>query len=67
MTAAPIDGYVREPEARRISGGSASTLKRWIAKGEFPKPIKRGSRMNLWSVAELRRWAESPTEYRSAE
>jgi prophage regulatory protein len=61
-----IDGYVREPIARQISGVSKSTVKRWIAEGTFPAPIKRGKRLNLWSVAELRRYAADPLAYRAA-
>jgi len=60
-----IDGYVRRPIALRLSGVSDSTMKRWIARGIYPAPIKIGSRLNLFSIAELRRWAADPTGYRT--
>ncbi|WP_284335999.1 helix-turn-helix transcriptional regulator [Comamonas sp. NoAH] len=35
---------------------SASTLRRKVSAGEFPKPQKLGVRISAWKVADIRAW-----------
>lgn len=43
---------------------SQATLYRVVAKGTFPRPVKKG-RANVWSEAEFERWYWDPENYRN--
>jgi len=36
-----------------------STLYQWIARGEFPAPIKLGRRASAWSLSEIEAWEKA--------
>jgi len=40
-------------------GISKTTLWRMIGRGDFPKPIKLGERLNGWRVETFEQWLES--------
>jgi len=48
--------YLRRPAVSERYGLPASTLYDWIAKGQFPRPVRLGARAVAWSVAELEVW-----------
>lgn len=39
-----------------------STLYRWIAEGNFPRPIKIGERRTAFRVSDIEKWLEEKTE-----
>lgn len=47
----------REVEAR--TGLSRSTLYDWMKRGEFPKPVKLGTRIVAWRETDIVAWLES--------
>ena len=54
------------PEARlkiqtvtQLTGFSASTIRRKVAAGEFPKPVKYGSRCTRWVAGQVTGWLRS--------
>jgi predicted DNA-binding transcriptional regulator AlpA len=50
----PAVRFVRPKDACRLLGITATTLWRWTReRPEFPKPIKLGTVVTVWSVAEL--------------
>ena len=51
------------PEARlkiqtvtQLTGLSASTIRRKVAAGEFPQPVKYGSRCTRWVAGQVTSW-----------
>ena len=54
------DRVVRPREVRELLGNiSKSTLWRWIAKGQFPRPMKLGERAVGWRQSTLNEWLDS--------
>jgi prophage regulatory protein len=56
----PQVGYVRQ--ALLIPGIlpiSSATLWRWVANGQFPKPVKLSSRITAWRVEDVMKWLRS--------
>ena len=54
------------PEARlkiqtvtQLTGFSASTIRRKVAAGEFPEPVKYGSRCTRWVAGHVTGWLRS--------
>ncbi len=37
---------------------SAPTLWRWVAAGQFPKPVKLGSNTTAWDCASVQKWLD---------
>jgi prophage regulatory protein len=48
--------YIRRYAVSERYGIPASTLYDWIAKGQFPKPVRLGVRTVAWEVTELDAW-----------
>lgn len=46
---------------------SESTLMRLVAKKDFPKPIKLGGNISLWTEREVRAWVHAKIENRDKE
>jgi len=57
---------IREPEVRRRTGLSHSTI--WIMRnaGEFPQPVKLGPRALGWVEHEIDAWLEKRVRAREA-
>jgi prophage regulatory protein len=53
------DKILRRPEVERISGIGRSTIYDWMARGEFPQPVKLGARAVGWRESDLLAWLES--------
>jgi prophage regulatory protein len=51
--------FIRQPEVLKRTALSRSTLYELIDKGQFPKPLKLGERINCWPEHEVFAWMES--------
>lgn len=49
----------RRPAVQELTGLSRSTLYDMMAKGQFPAPVKLGTRAVGWREADLNAWLES--------
>ncbi|KAA9019276.1 MULTISPECIES: helix-turn-helix transcriptional regulator [Sphingobium] len=58
--------FIREPEVRRRTGLSHSTI--WIMRnaGDFPQPVKLGSRALGWVEHEIDEWLDARLRAREA-
>ena len=50
---------LRRPEVESITGLSRSTLYDWMKRGEFPQPVKLGTRLVAWRASDVNAWLES--------
>jgi prophage regulatory protein len=50
---------LRRPEVETRTGLSRSTLYDWMKKGEFPQPVKLGTRLVAWREGDIAAWLES--------
>lgn len=51
---APTDDLITMTEVTRLMGGVYdSTVRRWIRKGIFPKPVKIGQAVSRWRRADV--------------
>jgi prophage regulatory protein len=48
--------YLRLPEVRARYGCSRATIYAWIARGDFPPPVKLGRRLAAWRTDDLETW-----------
>ncbi len=53
---ATFNRCVRIREVKAMTGMSHSTIYKYIAAGQFPKPIKLGLRMAAWRVSTIEAW-----------
>lgn len=53
------DKILRRPDVEDITGLGRSTIYDWMKKGEFPKPVKLGSRAVGWRESDIVAWLES--------
>lgn len=53
------DNLLRRPEVERRCGLSRSALYEWMRRGDFPRPVKLGTRLVAWREADIRDWIES--------
>ena len=51
----PEEGFVRMSDLIPILRVDRSTVYRWVARGEFPSPVKIGS-SSFWRVETVRSW-----------
>ncbi len=51
----PDEGFVRLSDLTPILRVDRSTVYRWVARGEFPAPVKIGS-CSFWRVETVRSW-----------
>lgn len=56
---------VRRPEVERMTGLSRASIYRMMSAGEFPSPIRLGTRAIGWRVADIEAWLASraPVSY----
>ncbi|CAN7312601.1 AlpA family phage regulatory protein [Caballeronia sp. LjRoot29] len=57
----PVDGFIRREQLLQIIPISASTLRRRVLDGTFPKPARMSKNAIAWEVTAVRRWIESCT------
>lgn len=50
---------LRRPEVETRTGLSRSTLYDWMKRGEFPQPVKLGTRLVAWRESDIDEWLES--------
>jgi prophage regulatory protein len=50
---------LRRPEVEARTGLSRSTLYDWMKRGEFPQPVKLGTRLVAWRESDIDDWLES--------
>lgn len=50
---------LRRPEVESLTGLSRSTLYEWMKRGEFPQPVKLGTRLVAWRKSDIGEWLES--------
>jgi prophage regulatory protein len=53
------DKLLRRPEVEARTGLSRSTIYAWQARGEFPQPVKLGTRLVAWRESDIDAWLES--------
>ena len=58
------DTMLRTPEVVRLTGISASTIKRMVSDGRFPKPMRIGIRAKGWLARDVRAFVEMLDEQR---
>jgi prophage regulatory protein len=57
-----LERLIRDTEVRHYTGLSKSAIKRSVADGEFPAPVKLGERSIAWRLSEVMHWiANRPT------
>ena len=64
-TAADLDHFIPAAEVRRLLGVGKTTLHRMVKRGEFPPPVKLGSR-SAWPASDYARWVEERKAERDA-
>jgi prophage regulatory protein len=50
---------LRRPEVEARCGIGRSTIYDWIKRGDFPQPVKLGSRTVAWRESDVVAWLES--------
>jgi prophage regulatory protein len=50
---------LRRPAVEARTGLSRSTLYDWMKRGEFPHPVKLGSRLVAWRESDVAVWLDS--------
>lgn len=54
------DRLLRKPAVRQLLGDlPSSTFDDWVARGDFPRPVKIGRRAVAWSEREVQAWIEA--------
>jgi len=59
--------FLRRPEVERRTGLKRSTLYAKIKNGDFPSPVKLGSRAVAWPEPEINKWLSERLEARACE
>lgn len=60
------DKLLRRPEVESVTGLGRSTLYDWMSRGEFPQPVKLGTRLVAWRQSDIEQWLESRETRNSA-
>jgi prophage regulatory protein len=55
---------IRLKQVMECTGLARSTVYKFIAEGDFPKPVKLGTRVAAWVEAEVFAWMESKVNSR---
>ena len=50
---------MRRPEVETRTGLSRSTLYDWMKRGDFPMPVKLGTRLVAWRESDVTAWLEA--------
>ena len=53
------DKLLRRPVVESVTGLSRSTLYDWMKRGEFPQPVKLGTRLVAWRESDVNEWLKS--------
>ena len=53
------DKLLRRPEVEVRTGLSKSSIYEWMKRGDFPQPVKLGTRLVAWRESEIAAWLES--------
>ena len=53
------DKLLRRPEVEAVTGLSRSTLYQWMKDGQFPQPVKLGTRLVAWRESDVTAWLEA--------
>ncbi len=53
------DTLLRRPEVENRTGLSRSTLYDWMKRGNFPLPVRLGTRLVAWRESEVTAWLEA--------
>ncbi|PTT86601.1 transcriptional regulator [Pelomonas sp. HMWF004] len=53
------DALLRIKTVTQATGLSAATLYRKLAAGEFPEPVRLGTRCTRWKAADVRAWIQA--------
>ncbi|NCQ24936.1 MAG: DNA-binding protein [Rhodobacteraceae bacterium CG17_big_fil_post_rev_8_21_14_2_50_63_15] len=54
-----FETLLRRPEVQARTGLSRSTIYDWMKRGEFPQPVKLGTRLVAWRESDISAWLES--------
>jgi len=54
--------FLRIPDLIQLTGLSRSAIYARIQAGDFPRPLKLGSRVSVWDEADITAWQESVRE-----
>ena len=55
----PAPRILRQHEVSHVTGVPKSTMYAWIARGDFPKPVKLGRRAAGWIAGDVEAWLQS--------
>jgi prophage regulatory protein len=57
--------FIRMPDLKSKVGLSKSQIYKLIQQGEFPRPIKLGDKIAVWTQSEIEEWMSSklPTQH----
>ena len=58
------DRLLRRREVEEITALSRSTIYRMVKTGQFPQPVKIGSRAVRWRLSDINAWIDSRTSMR---
>lgn len=61
---AQIDRIMRRNEVENLCGIARSTIYSWIARGEFPQPVRLGTRNVGWRESDIAEWLQGRREWR---
>lgn len=56
---------IRLTQVMECTGLARSTVYKFIAQGDFPKPVKLGPRVAAWVETEVQQWIEDKIKLRS--
>ena len=51
--------FLQEKEVAALVGAHRTTVRRWVALGEFPAPVRFPGRRVAWRLADVLAWAEA--------
>jgi len=61
---AQIDRILRRFEVESLCGIARSTIYTWIARGEFPQPVRLGKRIVGWREGDIAEWLDRRNDWR---
>lgn len=53
------DAILRRPAVEALCGMSRSSMYAAMSRGEFPRPVKLGSRAVGWRLGDVQKWLQS--------
>jgi len=61
---AQTDRMIRCSEVESLCGIARSTIYTWIARGEFPPPVRLGTRNVAWRESDVAEWLQRRSDWR---